>query len=230
MDPENLLDQVGFEGTLPGGQPVDFPSLYQAGSEPIAYSFKTDEDGEGKIYEGNVITHILSLKDLDRGFSIFIRLPELKWSEVATTDFSSKKVYEEIYSFDRVKEVLALGEKKIGVLDFGYNREDFGSVPDFFQVQFVPDGNLNTILSGIYNPFFHEGNFEMPTDNFLRVTRQTEGTYLNEKGEQKRLLLVEMELKLQMYENKSEEGNIPLHPLQGRLAVIFKEFVPEHAK
>ncbi|GAA0877816.1 hypothetical protein GCM10009119_07840 [Algoriphagus jejuensis] len=230
MNPDDLLDQVGFEGRLPDGRSVTFPSSYQPGSEPIAFSFKTDQGGAGKTYQGNVITHTLGLKDLDRGYSLFIRLPELKWSQEATSAFNSKAVFEEIYSYDKVKELLAVGEKKINVVDFDYDRADFGAVPDFFQIQYVPEGNQNTIMSGLYNPFFHEGKFVAPTDNFLRVVSQREGSYVNEKGESKRLLLVEFELKLQMYEVKSAEGYVPLQPLAGRLVVAFKEFVPEWAK
>lgn len=228
--PENMLEQVGFEGTLPDGETVDFPSQYEAGSEPIAFSFRTDEDGNGNTYQGNVITHSLSLKDIDRGYSLFVRLPELKWSQEATSEFNSKAVFEEIYSYDKVKELLSVGEKKINVVDFDYNRADFGAVPDFFQIQYVPEGKQNTIMSGLYNPFFHEGKFVAPTDNFLRVVSQREGSYVNEKGETKRLLQVEFELKVQMYEVKSVEGYVPLQPLAGRLVVAFKEFVPDWAK
>ena len=227
--PRNLLDEVGFEGTLPDGKTVEFPSSYQADSDPIPYSFSTDQDGNNISYQGNVITHSLNLNDLDRAFNIFIRLPEIKWSEQATSAFNSKAVYEEIYSFDKVKEVLSVGEKRINVVDFDYNREDYGSVPDFFQIQFVAEGQQNTIISGLYNPFFHEGKFEAPTDNFLRVISQREGTYLNEKGETKRLLLVEFELKVQMYEVKSIDGYVLLEPIKGRLVMSFKEFVPDGA-
>lgn len=122
-----------------------------------------------------------------------------------------------------------MGEKQINVVDFDYNREDQGAVPDFFQIYFVREGQVNTIESGLYNPFFHEGKFEAPTDNYLRVIRQQEGNYLNDLGETKRLLLVEFELKIQMYEKVSGEGYVVKTPLEGRLVMEFKEFIPDWA-
>lgn len=35
MQPENLIDQVGFEGALPDGQTVIFESSYKVKSTPI---------------------------------------------------------------------------------------------------------------------------------------------------------------------------------------------------
>lgn len=169
----------------------------------------------------------MNLKDLTREFEIYIRLPELKWSDVATAEFSSSEVYEEIYSFDKVKEVLAAGEKKINLVDFNYNKEDYGAVPDFIQVYYVPKGATSPFESGLYNPFFHEGKFEIPTDNFLRVVSQQEGNYIDEKGNTKRLLLVEFELKIQMYEIVNGEGYIFRDPIEGKLKMAFREYLPE---
>lgn len=229
MQPENLLDQVGFEGTLPDGVNVTFESNFKAENDPIVFNFKTDADPQGNIFQGNVATHHLNIKDITRGFEIYLRLPELKWSEVATTEFNSKNVFEEIYSFDKVKEVLAVGEKNINIVDFGYEQEDQGAVPDFFQLYFLRQGQSNLFESGLYNPFFHEGKFEAPTDNFLRVVRQQEGTYINDKGETKRKLLVEFELNIQMYEKVSGEGYVVKDPIEGRLVMEFKEFIPAWA-
>lgn len=228
-DPENLLDQVGFEGTLPDGEEVSFESNYGTESNPIVFNFKTDADPQGNIFQGNVATHHMNLKDITRGFEIYIRLPEIKWLEEATAGFNSKNVFEEIYSFDKVKEVLDVGDKKINLVDFGYNQEDQGAVPDFFQLSFIRQRESNLLESGLYNPFFHEGKFEVPTDNYLRVTRREEGTYLNDKGETKRLIRVEFELKVQMYEKVSGEGYVVKTPIEGRLVMEFKEFIPDWA-
>lgn len=227
MEPENLMDQVGFEGTLPDGQAVDFESSYEVESTPIVFSFKTDADADGIIYQGNVATYLMNLKDITREFEIYIRLPELKWSDVATNEFSSNKVYEEIYSFDKVKEVLNVGEKKINLVDFNYNKEDYGAVPDFLQVYYVPKGATRPFESGLYNPFFHEGKFEVPNDNFLRVVSQQEGTYINEKGKRGRLFLVEFDLKIQMYEIVNEVGYVFRDPIAGKLKMAFREYLPD---
>ncbi|TNF44664.1 MAG: hypothetical protein EP311_00800 [Cytophagales bacterium] len=229
-EPENLLDQVGFEGTLPDGETSSFESNFEAENTPIVFNFRTDTDGNGTIYQGNVATHLMKIKEPTRGFEIYIRLPELKWSDQATSEFNSKFVFEEIYSFDKVKEVLEVGEKKINVIDFNYNKEDFGAVPDFIQVYYVPNGAERPFQSGLYNPFFHEGKYEIPTDNYLRVINQREGTFINDKGVQKRLLLVEFELKIQMYEIVNGKGYVFREPLEGKLRMAFREDIPDWAR
>jgi len=229
-EPRLMLETVGFEGTLPDGQTVSFPSEYEADSEPILFNFKTDADPNGVVYQGNVATHYMFLYDITRGFKISLRLPEIKWSEVADETFNSKQVYEEIYSYDKIKEILSIGEKKINVVDFDYGREDYGSVPDFIKVYYASPGNPFSYESSLYNPFFHEGKFETPTDNYFRVTRQQEGLYQDESGEDKKLLLVEIELKLDMYENVNIEGIVRREPIEGKLILAFKEFIPDWAE
>ena len=229
-EPQLLLQTVGFEGKLPDGQTVSFPSEYEADSEPIFFSFRTDADPGGVVYQGNVATHYMHLNDLTRDFKISLRLPEFKWSEVADERFNSRAVYEEVYSYQKVKEILSIGEKKINVVDFDFDREDYGAVPDFIKVYYASPGNSFSYESSLYNPFFHEGKFEAPNDNYFRVTRQQEGFYKDESGEDKKLLLVEIELKLDMYEILNVEGIVRREPIEGRLILAFKEFIPDWAE
>ena len=229
-EPQLLLATVGFEGNLPDGQTVSFPSEYEADSEPIFYSFSTDADPNGVVYQGNFATHYMFLYDITRGFKISLRLPEIKWSEVADERFNSKAVYEEIYSYQKVKEILSVGEKKVNVVDFDYARDDYGAVPDFIKVYYASPGNPFSYESSLYNPFFHEGKFEAPKDNYFRVTRQQEGFYKDESGEDKKLLVVEVELKLDMYESISIEGIVRREPIEGKLILAFKEYIPEWAE
>ena len=206
-EPQLLLATVGFEGNLPDGQTVSFPSEYEADSEPIFFSFSTDADPNGVVYQGNVATHYMFLYDITRGFKISLRLPEIKWSEVADERFNSKAVYEEIWW-----EALHLPEN------------------DFIKVYYASPGNPFSYESSLYNPFFHEGKFEAPKDNYFRVTRQQEGFYKDESGEDKKLLVVEVELKLDMYESISIEGIVRREPIEGKLILAFKEYIPEWAE
>ncbi len=224
-EPQLLLETVGFEGNLPDGQTVSFPSEYVANSEPIVTNFKNDPDPDGEVIEGNVASHYMHLNDLARDFKISLRLPELKWSDVADESFNSKAVFEEVYSYQKVKEILSMGDKKINE-----EEEDPGIVSDLFKVYYASPGKEFTYESGLYNPYYPIGDQEKPIDNYFRVVRQQEGFYKNAKGEDKKLLLVEIELKVNMYETVSGEGLFLRQPIEGKLILAFKEFVPEWAE
>ncbi|WP_339874836.1 hypothetical protein [uncultured Algoriphagus sp.] len=224
-EPRLLLQTVGFEGNLPDGQTVSFPSDYEANSEPLAFSYRNDPDFNGEVSEGNVASHYMHLNDLTRDFKISLRLPELKWSDVADDSFKSKAVFEEIYSYQKVKEVLSIGDKKIDDLEEGGE-----VVSDLFKVFYASPGIEFTYESGLYNSFYPVDDQEDPSDNYFKVVRQQEGFYKNARGEEKRLLVVEIELKVNMYKTESGEGLVLSPPIEGRLILAFKEFIPEWAE
>jgi len=103
-------------------------------------------------------------------------------------------------------------------------------VSDLFKVFYASPGNAFTYESGLYNPFYPVGDQEEPSDNYFRVVRQQEGFYKNAKGEDKKLLVVEIELKVNMYETVSGEGLVLRLPMEGRLILAFKEFISEWAE
>lgn len=65
MEPENLLDQVGFEGTLPNGSTF--------GTTDIRSSNGTGIFGINFTYQGN---HDLAIRSIEKGWTLSIEIPK----------------------------------------------------------------------------------------------------------------------------------------------------------
>lgn len=98
-----ILKSVGFKGTLPDGKIIGTPN------------FITTNGVTATTGGGSFLTHSLSLFDRNSDINIIIELPYLKISETSidlqNIDFQT--LSKEKYPISKVKEVLALGNKKV---------------------------------------------------------------------------------------------------------------------
>lgn len=154
------LESVGFTGTLPDGRAFGKIGIV-ATNEPATSSSTND---------GSYVRHGLSILDPGTGINISIELPHLKYSNDFNAGYEEDSIMEgdgattrqiarKFYSYELVKEKLAVGDKFLVSLQKPYSTNTF-------RVQ-VND-NIN------YNNFICDAGDQI--GSYLKVIKLIEGT------------------------------------------------------
>ncbi|MDO9551228.1 hypothetical protein [Rhodonellum sp.] len=197
--PKIQLSEVGFVGSLPDGR--------NFGSKGIKTSNSTGLSAE--LYSSRAaayVYHGLTIRDAISGIDIYLQLPKTKFKEdFGIQDLDQKGIANEFYPYDKVKEILAIGNKNIPF-------EEGDSWEDNFYIAVLDQRNYNgyTLLPGL-----------LDAGNFLKIIHLIEGTEENAAGENIRTIEVIFDMDVKLRSNDAgleQQGN-----LKGQLRMKYRE-------
>jgi hypothetical protein len=191
-----IITSVGFQGTLPEGRTFGSTNL------------KAGNGLTGLTNVSSYLTHSLTLLDQDSKQNIVIDLPFVKFndSQVSLQNLDLQPIARNVYSLQKVKETLSVGEKEI-------QTTSNSNVPDAFRVQLYDQEN--------YIGYTSE-NLNTQSGDFLRVTELFEGEEVHPELGPVNFIEVIFEMEVTMFKF-SEEGNVDSGKISGLLRMRFRE-------
>lgn len=199
-NPKIQLTEVGFVGALPDGRNFGSTEIKTSNAPGLSSIALHSSMAASFVHHG------LTIRDDVSGIDIYAQIPRVKFKDdFGIQDVDAKEIANVFYPYDKVKEILAVGNKNIPF-------EATDSWEDNFYLTVLDQRNYNgyTLVPG-----------QLDAGNFLKVIQLIEGTEKNAAGENIRTLEVIFDVDVKLL--STDAGLEPQGNLKGQLKMKYRE-------